>query len=97
MVGADLENYIDDKRTPSEKIQGLTHGWLPTGRKFDRHNHEGIEEVMYVLEGSGLVRDDDGEYSFKKGDVFIFPDSVFHEIENNGEKEAEFVFIRVYT
>lgn len=52
---------------------------------------------MYVLEGSGLVRDDDGEYSFKKGDVFIFPDSVFHEIENNGEKEAEFVFIRVYT
>ncbi len=88
--------YIDDKRTPSEKIQGLTHGWLPAGRKFDRHNHEGIEEVMYVLEGSGLVRDDDGEYSFKKGDVFIFPDSVFHEIENNGEKEAEFVFIRVY-
>jgi mannose-6-phosphate isomerase-like protein (cupin superfamily) len=88
--------YIDDGQTPSGRIQGFTHGWLPAGRKFDMHNHADIEEVMYVLAGEGLVRDEDGEYKFKKGDVFIFPANVYHEIENKGSGDAQFIFIRVH-
>jgi quercetin dioxygenase-like cupin family protein len=88
--------YIHDKQTPSERIQGMTHGWLPAGKIFDWHNHSNIEEVMYVLKGSGKVHDRDGEYDYEPGDVFIFPADIEHKIENNSEIEHEFVFVRIY-
>lgn len=44
--------YIGDKATPSKRIQGMTHGWLPADEIFDWHDHETVEEVMYVLKGN---------------------------------------------
>lgn len=88
--------YIDDKQSPSQRIQGMTHGWLPAGKVFDWHNHEGIEEIMFVLKGNGKVCDRDGDYEYESGDVFIFPADVAHRIENTSNEEHEFVFVRVY-
>ena len=79
-----------------KNVQGVTYGWLPVGNKYAYHNHEGINEMMICLEVWGVVRDDDGEYPFAPGDFFIFPKEVFHEIENTGKTEAEFVFVRTF-
>lgn len=46
---------------------------------------------------NGIVKDEDGEYSYKLGDVFIYPANIFHEIYNNGDMESEFVFIRIHS
>ena len=51
---------------------------------------------MYVLKGQGTVRDEDGLYIYATGDAFIFPEGVFHEIENTSDDEHEYIFIRVY-
>lgn len=88
--------YIDERQTPSNRVQGMTHGWLPASGQFDWHNHEDIEEVMYVLKGSGKVCDRDGEYSYAAGDVFVFPANVEHKIVNDSSEEHEFIFIRIY-
>lgn len=88
--------YIDQSQTPSGKIQGMTHGWLPAGRSFDWHLHEGIEEIMYVLKGEGVVADRDGEYAYAPGTVCVFPSDTEHMIMNNSDEEHEFVFVRVY-
>lgn len=88
--------YIDDKQTPGERIQGMTHGWLPPGNSFDWHTHEGIEEVMFVLKGKGKVGDRGSKYDYEPGDVFIFPAGIEHRIENNTEEEHEFMFMRIY-
>lgn len=88
--------YIDDKQSPSQRIQGMTHGWLPAGQIFDWHDHKAIEEVMYVLKGSGQVHDRDGVYDYAPGDVFIFPADIEHKIENSSDEEHEFVFARIY-
>jgi quercetin dioxygenase-like cupin family protein len=68
---------------------------LPGGSKFTWHNHDGIEEIMLVLKGKGIVRDRDGEYEYSEGDLFIYPQNVEHEIENPTNEEHEYIFVRM--
>ena len=86
--------YFDDGEIAN--VQGMTYGFLPAGAKFELHSHEGLNEIMLVLKGQGLVRDSDGEYTYKEGDIFMFPDGVMHEIENTDSFEHEYVFIRIH-
>jgi quercetin dioxygenase-like cupin family protein len=79
-----------------KNVQGMTYGFLPAGSKFAWHNHDKLNEVMYVIKGKGTVRDEDDTYSYSAGDLFIFPEEVFHEIENTSEEENEYIFVRVY-
>ena len=78
-----------------KNFHGMTYGYLPAGAKYAWHTHENINEVMVVLEGHGIVRDRDGEYEYKPGDVFIYPANVEHEIDNTSDEEDEFIFVRI--
>lgn len=64
--------------------------------QFEWHMHEKMNEVMIVLKGQGIVKDEDGIYTYSAGDVFVFPQGVFHEIENPSNEEHEYIFVRVY-
>lgn len=86
--------YISDNEFGS--VQGMTYGWLPVGNKYACHNHENIDEIMYVLKGTGIVKDEDGEYTYNVGDVFMYPANIYHEIYNNGDIESEYIFIRIH-
>lgn len=79
-----------------QNIQGMTYGYLPGGSMFAWHSHEKMDEVMYVLKGKGTIRDDEGIYEYKPGDLFVFPADVKHEIINQSNEEHEYIFIRVY-
>ena len=86
--------YVSAGEVKNPQFQALTHGYLPGGSRFAWHLHEGIEEIMLVLKGDGIVRDHDGEYPYSAGDLFIYPAGVEHEIENTGEEEHEYIFVR---
>ncbi|MBP6931200.1 MAG: cupin domain-containing protein [Candidatus Pacebacteria bacterium] len=77
-------------------VQGLTYGFLPAGSKFVWHTHEKMNETMLVLKGHGTARDEDDIYQYNEGDLFIFPEGVYHEIENTSEEESEYIFVRIY-
>jgi len=79
-----------------KNVQAMTYGFLPAGAKFAWHMHEKINEIMFVLRGQGTVRDEDGIYPYSTGDVVVFPQGVFHEIENVSKKEHEYIFVRIY-
>lgn len=79
-----------------KNIQGMTHGFLPANSKFDWHAHETVNEVMFVLKGQGIIRDEDGVYPYSEGDIFVFPRDIFHEIINESTEEHEYIFIRIY-
>jgi quercetin dioxygenase-like cupin family protein len=79
-----------------QNVHGMTHGYLPGGSMFAWHSHEGMNEVMYVLKGKGTVRDDDGTYEYQRGDAFVFPAEINHEITNPSKEEHEYIFIRIY-
>jgi mannose-6-phosphate isomerase-like protein (cupin superfamily) len=89
--------YIDDRQTPSERVQGMTQGWLPPNGVFDWHDHINIEEVMFVIKGTGTVEDEQRSYTYETGTVAIFPEGVRHKITNTSNDVNEFVFIRIYT
>ena len=78
-----------------KNFHGMTYGYLLAGAKFAWHSHESINEVMVVLKGEGIVRDREGEYTYKAGDVFIYPANIEHEIENVSDVEHEYIFVRV--
>ena len=78
-------------------MQWVAHNIMFAGKTYEWQNHDGVDEIMYCLKGSGVVRDADGKYPFTAGDVLIFPNGVFHEITNTGETECENIFIRVFT
>ena len=58
------------------------------------YKHDDCNEFMYVLKGSGIVIDEDGEYEFHEGDFFVFPIGEYHERRNTVDITCETVFIR---
>jgi quercetin dioxygenase-like cupin family protein len=79
----------------SPHFEMMTYGFLPAGQVFDWHDHTDVEEIMLVLKGEGTVSDQDGEYDYTPGDVFIFPASIQHKISNPSTQEHEMIFVRV--
>lgn len=86
--------YVEDNEFSN--IQGMTYGWLPIKNKYAWHNLENIDEIMYVIKGFGIVKDEEDEYSYQPGDMFLYPANIFHEIYINGNTESEFVFVKTH-
>lgn len=87
--------YASPEHLSSTHFEMMTHGFLPAGRTFDRHDHTDIEEIMVVVKGSGEVHDEDGTYTYNPGDVFVFPANTQHKIHNPTHTEHEMIFVRV--
>ena len=62
---------------------------LESGRGHTRHNHPGVEEVLYVISGTGsqMVEDAEGRpvrQTVTAGDLVQIPADVYHETINIG-------------
>jgi quercetin dioxygenase-like cupin family protein len=53
--------------------------------------HE-VEEVAYVVSGSGELRLDDGAVPFRAGDAVHIPAGVWHAVANTGDDDVAMVF-----
>ena len=87
--------YLTKGELENQSFEAMTHGFLPAHSRFAWHTHDGIEEVLFILKGEGLVRDRDGEYEYAEGDLFVFPQGVEHEVENPTDEEHEYIFFRM--
>jgi len=71
---------------------------LVVGKGHDRHNHEGCEEVLYVIEGEGQQSIEHGglidTQPIKKGDLVHVPAGAFHSTLNTGSQPL--VLLAVY-
>jgi quercetin dioxygenase-like cupin family protein len=87
--------YLQKGELKNQNLEAMTHGYLPAGKVFDWHDHDGVEEIMFVLKGEGLVSDEDGNYSYKPGDMFVFPPNTQHKISNPTDEEHEMIYLRI--
>lgn len=87
--------YASPAHMASPHFEAMTHGWIPAGQAYDWHDHPDVEEIMVVVHGSGIVSDDDGDYPYAPGDVFVFPADTQHRIHNPTDEEHEMIFVRV--
>ena len=62
---------------------------LEPGKGHDRHNHPGVEEILYVIDGKGVQTvEPDGENLEREvgpGVLVHIPPDVFHSTVNTGE------------
>ena len=62
---------------------------LAPGKGHTRHNHPGVEEILYVVAGTGvqMVEDEQGRpvrQPVSAGDMIHIPADVYHETINTG-------------
>ena len=71
------------------------------GEGHQRHNHEGCEEVLYVLKGTGVqsLELDTGkvEKEIEAGELIRIPAGVYHSTINNGKDPLEILAIYHYS
>ena len=69
---------------------------LEPGRGHARHNHPGVEEILYVVSGHGKQMVDDGSETWKEitpGDLIHIPPDMFHATINTGWEPLKMVAI----
>lgn len=79
-----------------------THGFsmgvvlLQPGKGHERHNHPGVEEILYIVSGRGnQMIDLDGEKwrPISEGDVVHIPADIFHASINTGWEPLKMVAV----
>jgi mannose-6-phosphate isomerase-like protein (cupin superfamily) len=55
------------------------------GAKRGPHLHDGFEEVIYVLSGTGTTHAENGEIPIKPGDLVLIPAGEKHMTQNTGD------------
>lgn len=59
------------------------------------HQHDWEHEV-FIVTGSGELRDKDGKESFQKGDVIFVPSMKWHQFVNTDEELLQFICVIPY-
>ncbi|TAK26389.1 MAG: cupin domain-containing protein [Chloroflexota bacterium] len=71
---------------------------LSPGKGHTRHNHPGVEEILYVVSGTGIqmVEDENGQPVRERvgpGDCVHIPADVYHETINAGWEPMKLIAI----
>jgi quercetin dioxygenase-like cupin family protein len=59
------------------------------------HQHEQEHEI-FILEGEGVTKKEDGEVRFKAGDVFFIKSGEWHNFTNTGSGQLKFICLIPY-
>jgi oxalate decarboxylase/phosphoglucose isomerase-like protein (cupin superfamily) len=71
---------------------------LSPGKGHTRHNHPGVEEILYVVSGTGrqMVEDAEGRPVYQQvsaGDMVHIPADVYHETVNTGWESMKLIAV----
>lgn len=73
----------------------VDHLVLPPGASLGPHRHEGVEEVFYVIQGSGTVEVDGGSSPIVKGDAVAVLLNEVHAFSNDTPEDLELLIIGI--
>ena len=67
-------------------VFGVTY--FPPGSKHEIHRHPNVEEVEYLISGSGIAYVDEDAVELGPGEAIYVPQNSYHGFENNSDEEA---------
>lgn len=79
-------------RNSSIRKQSLGASNLPVGCATLVHFHPGMEEIYYILEGSGQMQVGEEIADVAVGDAIAIPPGSKHQLTNTGDCEMRFLF-----
>lgn len=66
---------------------------LPPGTSIGTHQHEGEDEVYYILKGCGILDDGTTRVPVKAGDAILTGRGESHAIANSGDADLEILAV----
>ena len=72
-----------DERNRLARLQGFARHALQGRKTSDYHQHENIEQVYYVLAGSGEVLFGEERFPIQEGDAIYLPPGIHHQMFND--------------
>ena len=102
-----IERWTDTEEQVAEGVEGVTVRWVindtdgaphfamrvfdvQPGRSTPYHNHWWEHEV-FVLDGDGVVVQEDGETAISSGSVILVEGDEMHRFRNTGEGVMRFI------
>ena len=95
--GSGRRQLLLSKNDPiSSQMEAMTKGFIPIKGAYDWHIHTDIDEFFLVIQGTGIIEFEDGtKIEYSKDDLIYIPSNTKHRIENTGDIENEFIFVRI--
>lgn len=66
---------------------------IPPGGEIGSEVHQGIDQVLFALEGNGISTLDGVDQPFRRGDVAVVPAGTRHNFVNNGSKPLRIITV----
>ena len=73
----------DDDRNRLTRLGGFARHALQGRKTSDHHKHERLEQVYYILSGSGEVLFDGSRFPVESGDAVYLPSGLYHQMFND--------------
>lgn len=90
-MGEVILQDIADEKIMNMKNRVFLKMTLKQDCSLGLHTHYGEQEIYYILEGSGMYRDDDQEYMVHEGDVLLCETNHQHAIRNHTSDKLVFI------
>jgi len=87
LEGRDLRWLVTEETVGAKQMAIAVMNCFPKSVVKPLHAHKDIEEVIYILEGTGRCWIDGEIVSFQKGDAVFFPANSKHQVENTSDVE----------
>ena len=106
IFGVQTEKLFDFKNsTVSSPLSTESKLWvtfyslLPGKTNFPYHYHSGMEEVFYIIRGTGTLKTPDGDKTVSEGDVIVFPanEKGAHQLTNTSDDVLEYLDIDTFS
>jgi mannose-6-phosphate isomerase-like protein (cupin superfamily) len=81
--GSEIRPLMDRTTSPIKQCS-LAEELLPPGKSVSPHHHEVLEEVYYILEGSGQMTVGEETREVSAGDAIYIPKHHRHTLTNSG-------------
>ena len=77
------------------RIKMINWALLPTGKAFQAHFHEDMQEIFIVIKGAARILVDNEQAEIHAGDTVVVPVGSIHSMENVGQNDVEYIVVGV--
>jgi uncharacterized cupin superfamily protein len=90
---------VSSPQTTGGKLHVAFYTLMPGKSNFPYHYHTGMEEVYYIINGTGVLRTPEGEKTVTEGDVIVFPanENGAHQLTNNSNEPLVYLDVDTYS
>ncbi len=89
---SEIRPLIDRTTAPITQCS-LAEETLPPGKTVTPHTHEVLEEIYYILSGSGVMTIGAESQAVSAGDAIYIPTHNVHSLTNTGDEDMKILLV----